>query len=133
VECTPLGIGLSVCTHIEHTEDGNLCGINCNADKYDGMSILYIAIVGRPPTVGSRRIRWLLNGVVADDCDGGDDYHVLYNYPLTDRDVGWFRVEYVENNLVYWAHEFAFGICPVPTGPPIEIEKLINVLRKFRT
>lgn len=128
-----LGIGLHVCTAIDRTADGNLEGENCDQDTYSSMDVLYAALVGRPATV-PREIRFILNDSIVEKVDCGDDYLVVYTYPLDSRFVGNFRIEYLENGCNYWKREFTMGACPTAiVKPPIEVSRLVDLLKKFRT
>lgn len=130
---TRLEPGLHVCTSIVRTADGNLAGVGCDQDIYSSMSVLYAALVGRPPTV-FREIRFYLNGSIVEKVDCGDDFLVVYSYPLDSRFVGNFRIEYLEQGCNYWKREFTMGACPVSvTRPPIAVTRLVDLLRKFRS
>ena len=127
-----LGVGLHVCKSVERDKSGNLVGVDCDKDVYDELPTLYAAVVGRPQTVGERQIRFLLNDVVVEQVDGGNEYHVLYMHTIDERFLGRFRIEYIENSIVYWAREFNKGVCPV-LSTEIPLARLIDLLHKFRT
>ena len=129
----PLGVGLHVCKSVERDKSGNLVGVDCDKDVYDELPTLYAAVVGRSQTVGKREIRFFLNGTIVDMADGGNDFFIIYYHPLDERFVGRFRIEYVENSIVYWAREFDKGVCPVQIAREIPIAHLIDVMRKFQT
>jgi len=127
-----LDVGLHVCTFIERTDDGNLAGVDCDKDVYDSMATLYAAIIGRPPTV-HRELRFILNSSIVEKVVDSTSSNILYSYPLDDRFVGNFRIEYVENGCNYWAREFTMGVCPMaPMRPAIEVTRLVELLQKFR-
>ena len=127
-----LGVGLHVCTFVERTADGNLAGSDCDKSVYDSMATLYAAVIGRPPTV-HREIRFYLNGSIVDKAEDTQSSNIVYMYPLDDRFLGSFRVEYVENGCTYWSREFTMGVCPTaPVKPAIEVTRLVELLQKFR-
>lgn len=127
-----LGVGLHVCRSIDRTADGNLAGVDCDQDSYSSMDVLYACVVGRPPTV-HREIRFFLNGSIVDKAEDTQSSNVVYTYPLDERFLGSFRVVYVENGCNYWAREFSIGVCPMaPMKPKIEVQKLVELLHKFR-
>jgi len=127
-----LDVGLHVCTFIERTADGNLAGSDCDKGVYDSMATLYAAIIGRPPTV-HRELRFILNSSIVEKVVDSTSSNILYSYPLDDRFVGNFRIEYVENGCNYWAREFTMGVCPMaPVRPAIEVTRLVELLHKFR-
>ncbi len=127
-----LDVGLHVCTHVERTDDGNLSGSDCDQNSYSSMAVLYACIVGRPTTV-HREIRFYLNDSIVDKAEDSTSSNVVYTYPLDDRFVGSFRVEYVENGCRYWAREFVMGACPTAIPKPaIEVSRLVELLHKFR-
>ena len=124
--------GLHVCTSIVRTADGNLAGVGCDQSTYSSMKVLYAALVGRPPTV-SREIRFYLNDSIVEKVDCGDEFLVVYSYPLDSRFVGDFRIEYIEQGCNYWKREFTMGTCPISiTRPPIAVTRLVDLLNKFR-
>lgn len=128
-----LGVGLHVCRAIERTDDGNLIGVDCDQTTYSSMDVLHACIIGRPPTV-HREIRFFLNGSLVDRAEDTQSPNMVYSRFLDERYVGRFRVEYIENGCNYWAREFNMGICPVaPVRPDIEVTRLVELLRKFRT
>lgn len=128
-----LGIGLHVCTSIERTVEGNIAGVDCDKDSYDSMDTLYAGVVGRPTTV-QREIRFYLNGRIVDRAEDNTSANIIYTYLLDDRFVGSFRVEYVEYGCVYWASEFVMGACPTAiVKPKIEVQRLVELLHKFRS
>lgn len=127
-----LGVGLHVCKSIERTADGNLAGVDCDQDSYSSMDVLYACVIGRPPTV-HREIRFYLNGSIVDKAVDTQSSNIVYMYPLDDRFIGSFRVEYVESGCTYWAREFTMGVCPMaPVRPAIEVTRLVELLQKFR-
>lgn len=128
-----LGPGLHVCTSVSRNPEGNLEGVECDQDMYSSMAVLYACVIGRAPEVGERLIKFYLNGSIVEKVSGGADYHIIYSYPLDERFLGSFRVEYVENQCTYWAREFNMGTCPIALPKPeIEVQRLIELLRKFR-
>lgn len=128
-----LGVGLHVCTSLTPTDDGNLIGNDCDQTTYSSMDVLHACVIGRPPTV-HRMIRFLLNDSVVDRVEDQMSPIMTYSHPLDERFIGRFRIEYIENGCNYWAREFNIGICPTaPVRPDIEVSRLIDLLRKFRT
>ncbi len=127
-----LGVGLHVCRSIERTDDGNLIGVDCDQTTYSSMDVLYACVVGRPPTI-QREIKFLLNESIVDVVEDVISSNIVYSYPLDERFLGRFRVVYVENGCNYWAREFSMGVCPTaPIKPDIEVQRLVELLYKFR-
>ena len=129
----PLGVGLHVCKSVSPTADGNLAGVACDQTAYSSMDVLYACVVGRPPTV-NREIQFFLNGSLVDRAEDTKSPNMVYLHLLDERYVGSFRIVYAENGCNYWSREFVMGVCPLaPIRPDIEISRLVDLLRKFRT
>jgi len=127
-----LDVGLHVCKSVERTADGNIAGVGCDQVTYDSMDTLYAAVIGRPPTV-HRAIHFYLNGSIVDRAEDTKSSNIIYTYPLDERFLGSFRIEYVENGCTYWAREFMMGACPMSKArPQIEVSRLVELLHKFR-
>lgn len=128
-----LGVGLHVCTSVSRNPEGNLEGVECDQSSYSSMDVLYACVIGRAPEVGERLIKFYLNGSIVEKVSGGADYHIIYSYPLDERFLGAFRIEYIENGCTYWAKSFSMGTCPVALPKPaVSVATLVSLLRKFR-
>jgi len=128
-----LGVGLHVCTSIQRTDDGNIAGRDCDQAAYSSMDVLYACVVGRPPTA-TRGIHFFLNDSIVEKVSDETSSNIVYMHPLDERFVGTFRIVYVENGCNYWAREFVMGACPTTLHrPDIEVSRLVDLLRKFRT
>ena len=128
-----LGVGLHVCTAIQRTDDGNIAGRDCDQAAYSSMDVLYACIIGRPPTV-NREIQFFLNGSIVEKVTDVTSSNMVYMHPLDDRFMGTFRIVYVENGCNFWSRELVMGVCPTAIRRPgIEISRLVDLLRKFRS
>lgn len=128
-----LGVGLHVCKSIERTDEGNLIGVDCDQTIYSSMDVLYACVIGRPPTV-HREIQFFLNESLVDREEDTQSPNMVYFHTIDERFMGSFRIVYVENGCNYWSREFVMGVCPLaPVRPDIEVSRLVDLLRKFRT